>query len=145
MSNFLTPRVHVLAVTPFDSDLQALSRIFSHTAWDLSTAKNVSGALETMRITPVPIVLTATTLPDGSWRDVLAASSKQIHSPLVVVSSSAADDLLWAEALNLGAYDVLAKPFRPDEVFRVIGLAWRHWADTQRARPPVRAMHCAAR
>ena len=31
------------------------------------------------------------------------------------------------EALNLGAYDVLAKPFHPKEVMHTVGSAWRNW------------------
>lgn len=38
-----------------------------------------------------------------------------------------ADDSLWAEALNVGAYDVLAKPLDRTEVTRVLSLAWLHW------------------
>jgi FixJ family two-component response regulator len=53
------------------------------------------------------------------------------------VTSRLADEYLWAEALNLGAYDVLAKPFDTSEVMRVVASAWRHWTDAQR-RIPVR-------
>jgi DNA-binding response OmpR family regulator len=31
--------------------------------------------------------------------------------------------------LNLGGYDVLAKPFAAREVLRVVALAWRCWND----------------
>jgi DNA-binding response OmpR family regulator len=48
----------------------------------------------------------------------------------LIVTSDLADDRLWAEALNLGAYDVLAKPFRAAEVFRTVSLAWRQWKDS---------------
>ena len=47
--------------------------------------------------------------------------------PYLVVTSRLADDYLWAEALNLGAYDVLPKPFETAEVERVLGSAWLHW------------------
>jgi DNA-binding NtrC family response regulator len=144
MSNTNTSRVHVLAITPVDSDVQALARIFSHTAWDFSSATNLSDALATMHDAPAPVVLTETNLPDANWKDVLSAMSTQPNPPYIVVASSAADDLLWAEALNLGAYDVIAKPFRPHEVFRVVGLAWRHWIDVHRARPAAKATAAAA-
>ncbi len=49
--------------------------------------------------------------------------------PLLIVTSRLADEYLWAEALNLGAWDVLAKPFDREEVSRVLGFAWRHWQD----------------
>jgi len=39
------------------------------------------------------------------------------------VVSRLADERLWAEALNPGAYDMLLTPFEAEEVFRVIG--WR--------------------
>ncbi len=48
-------------------------------------------------------------------------------TPLLIVTSRLADDSLWAEALNLGAYDVLAKPFDATEVARVVSMAWQHW------------------
>ena len=47
----------------------------------------------------------------------------------LIVTSRLADEYLWAEALNLGAYDMLAKPFDASEVVRVLGSAWRHWTD----------------
>jgi DNA-binding response OmpR family regulator len=46
-----------------------------------------------------------------------------------MVTSRLADERLWAEALNLGAYDVLAKPFDGREVIRILSLAWQHWQD----------------
>ena len=43
--------------------------------------------------------------------------------PLLIVTSGLADARLWAEALNLGTYDVLAKPFDATEVIRIVRLA----------------------
>jgi FixJ family two-component response regulator len=43
---------------------------------------------------------------------------------MLIVTSRLADEHLWAEALNLGAYDVLAKPFDQEEVIRVLSSAW---------------------
>jgi len=40
--------------------------------------------------------------------------------PLLIVTSRHADEYLWAEALNLGAYDVVAKPFDSHELSRVV-------------------------
>jgi hypothetical protein len=50
------------------------------------------------------------------------------------------DDRLWAEALNLGAYEVLVQPFDPEEVTRVVFSAWRNWELRLRtAAPEIRA------
>jgi DNA-binding response OmpR family regulator len=50
-------------------------------------------------------------------------------SPLLIVSSRLADERLWAEALNLGAWDVLAKPFVAEETIRIVSVARQHWRD----------------
>jgi len=47
----------------------------------------------------------------------------------MIVTSDHAESSLWADVLNLGAYDVLAKPFDKSEVIRVISLAWLEWRD----------------
>jgi DNA-binding response OmpR family regulator len=43
------------------------------------------------------------------------------------VTSRTADECLWAEVLNLGGYDVLAKPFNSNEFIQVVSTAWRRW------------------
>jgi len=48
-----------------------------------------------------------------------------------MVASRFADERFWAEALNLGAYDVLAKPFDAEEVNRTLTSAWMRWRTPQ--------------
>lgn len=68
-------------------------------------------------------VLTEANLPDGTWKDILAVSEHFGTANATVVTDVAADDRFWAEALNLGAYDVLAQPFDTREVQRILTLA----------------------
>jgi len=63
--------------------------------------------------------------------DVLEQLRLLPDPPFVVVTSRLADERLWAEALNRGAYDVLAKPFDGTEVIRTISSAWLHWCENQ--------------
>lgn len=60
-------------------------------------------------------------LTDGSWRDLLNELATMPNPPKLIVTSRLADEQLWAEVLNLGGYDVLAKPFESEEVVRVVG------------------------
>jgi len=48
-----------------------------------------------------------------------------------VVTSRLADETLWAEALNLGAFDVLAGSANQKEVFHTLSSAWRSWKERQ--------------
>jgi DNA-binding response OmpR family regulator len=66
-------------------------------------------------------------LSPDSWKDVLEQVTILPDPPSLIVTSRFADERLWAEALNLGAYDVLAKPFDRTEAMRVVGGAWRAW------------------
>jgi DNA-binding response OmpR family regulator len=54
-----------------------------------------------------------------------------VNPPDLIVASRLADEYLWAEVLNLGGYDVLAKPFNAEEVRRVVGLACEHHQERQ--------------
>jgi FixJ family two-component response regulator len=51
----------------------------------------------------------------------------------VIVTSRLGDDHLWAEVLNLGGYDVLAKPLDGSELFRALSSAWRNWCGAEQA------------
>jgi DNA-binding NtrC family response regulator len=126
-------RVHVLAVSSIESDHTSLSHIFGHTAWTFDSARSVKEAMEKLTHETSPVVLCDETLPDGSWKDMHAFCQTRPNPSYLIVSSHYADDRLWAEVLNLGAYDVLAKPFHSKEVFRVIGLAWRHWTNSRKS------------
>lgn len=127
-------RVRVLAVSPHEQDHRVLSSIFSHTAWDMEYATCCKTAIERLNKNSVPVVLCEATLPDGSWTDILKITREMKAPSYVIVTSQQADDRLWAEVLNIGAYDVLAKPFVEPEVYRIIGLAWRHWMDKRRVQ-----------
>ena len=126
--------VVVLSIGPTEEDHTALKRILSRpestpstaTRWAIYRAFCLESALRVLRENPVAIVLSERDLVPGTWKDVLAETSNLSDPPLLIVSSRLADEYLWAEALNLGAYDVLAKPFDADEVTRLFRLAWFH-------------------
>jgi DNA-binding NtrC family response regulator len=126
-------RVQVLAVSPFENDHTTLAHIFGHTAWAFRSARSIQEASLKLLAQPTPVLLCEQKLPDGSWKDLLNLTQSLPNPSYLIVTSQDADDRLWAEVLNFGAYDVLAKPFNSQEVFRAIGLAWRHWMDCRKS------------
>jgi DNA-binding response OmpR family regulator len=80
----------------------------------------------------LPVILTERDLPPFSWKDVLNSVSHLINPPRLIVASENPDARLWGEVLNLGAYDVLSKPFDSRELFQVISAAWRDWNQKER-------------
>ena len=101
-----------------------LHSLFREQGWRLYGADSLRSGLTLLRRRAASVVITEKNLPTGSWRDVLEATRLVSRPPLVVVSSIHADDYLWAEALNLGAYDVLSKPIERTEAIRVFNGAW---------------------
>jgi len=80
----------------------------------------------------VPLIFCERDLPDGNWRDILSHLAELTDAPALVVTSKFADEYLWSEVLNLGGFDVLAKPFRELEVKHVVAGALRQQAPAQR-------------
>ena len=66
------------------------------------------------------VILTEAELPDGKWLDVLDLAREVAHGVEVIVTDPQADARFWAEALNLGAYDLLTQPFYEPEVRRIL-------------------------
>ncbi len=120
--------VRVLLVSPFDEDHRLFARMLDQAKWETQTAKTLAQAKRLLEEEPVHVVVCERDLPDGTWREMLSTITSMRKAPKLIVASRLADTFLWAEALNLGAYDVLAKPFDPKEVLHVVGYAWLHWS-----------------
>lgn len=114
---------HVFLETVFD---RSESSVSVKSKWAIHPARTLQSALPVLRNNRIPIVVSERDLFPGSWKDVLAAISTLPDPPLLIVTSRLADEYLWSEVLNLGAYDVLAKPFHAEEVIRVLSSAWFH-------------------
>ena len=115
-----------LVVSPCRGDLLSLRGTLPSN-WTLYVARDAAEAKQVLRQTSVPVILCESELPDGNWKDLLAAAAGIQSPPLLIVTSRLADEYLWAEVLNLGGYDVLAKPFNSVEFIQVMSMAWRRW------------------
>lgn len=111
--------IRVLSVSKDASDHVTLRRILSGLPWSVSAAANCRQAVRELSREKISIIFCESLLEDGTWKSVLGHIRGGAHPPLLVVTSRVADEHLWAEVLNLGGYDVLAKPFSPEEVRHV--------------------------
>ena len=127
--------VPVLSISPMEEDHFFLQNIFndlhgtldpSHT-FKVNACTTLASGLLALRKRQFEVVVCERDLLPGSWKDVLEQVTILPDPPSLIVTSRLADERLWAEALNLGAYDVLAKPFDRSDAMRVVGAAWRAW------------------
>jgi DNA-binding NtrC family response regulator len=130
------PRFTVLSVSPIPEDhaflrqsLFGSSIEFLDSQWSLSANSTLAEGLQASCEQRVGVVVCESDLAPGTWRDMLEHLQHLPEAPLLIVTTRLADDNLWAEALNLGAYDVLAKPFDAEELLRVVNSARLQWQE----------------
>jgi len=127
-------RSRLMAVLPAREDRTALERIIGPCRWELQWTRTCREAIDAFRRTSPPIVICDRDLPDGDWRQLWDILAREPKPPIFIVTSRLADEALWAEVLNVGAYDLLLKPFRAEEVIRMVHVAVAHI-------PPARPNH----
>ena len=125
------PATTILSVSYLVEDHVYLRRLCERARWETREAYSCREAVAAIAKQPPDVVLCEASLPDGSWKDLLEDFSRRLNPPYLIVTSQVADEYLWAEVLNLGGYDVLAKPFDPEQVCRVVELACEHHQERQ--------------
>ncbi len=105
-----------LFISPCAEDHRLLREICWQQDWTLFSAKTFAAAVQMLERRNVPVIILERNLSHGTWQDALAFFQHSDAPPLVIVVSRMADERLWGEVVNLGGYDVLAAPFRYQEV-----------------------------
>lgn len=137
--------VSALVVGVQAPDLSKLMAIFRTNGWELACVRTRAEARAYLKLTPMRVVIAESELPDDGWREMLEDLRQNPEPPVLVVTARLADEALWAEVINMGGYDVLAKPLDTEEVSRVIGAALRHFENERHAgRAPAKPVIMSA-
>jgi DNA-binding response OmpR family regulator len=118
----------ILSISATPEDHDALRCVLHDPGWRITQAFSCQQAIACLCRDRVGVIVCDCHLPDGTWRDILSYIAELIEPSAVIVTSSAADTYLRAEVRALGGYEVLSKPFLPEEVRRVIIAAWQNKA-----------------
>jgi len=129
----------IVVITAVPEDCITLCDILGHLERDVVSFTTLREAAAVLG--RASVVLCDAELPDGGWRDVMRSLGTMGDPPLLIVTARLADNRLWAEVLNEGGHDVLAKPFRPTEVLQSITSSCR-WQELDFVYGLDRA-HCA--
>jgi len=113
-------RSRILFISGRQEDARCLSQMLHRLPMVIRHVETVQQARTRLQLEEYAVILTEAALPDGGWLDVLRLSRECPQELEVVVTDPQADSRLWAEALNLGAYDLLAQPFYEPEVRRIL-------------------------
>jgi len=119
--------VSALLVGDYENDRLLLRDVFRKPGWRLFEARDGRRALRCLERNRVQVVIAESAGNSWSWKSLLQDLRRMQQPPQLLVTSRGADDSLWAEVLNFGAYDLLAQPLVRDEVERVVASAHRHF------------------
>ena len=122
--------VKLVVITQNQEDSEALLRIADVYGWRISIVDSLDAAIAVLSEYPTPLVICDRDLPGEAWRDVLAKITALPQAVCVLLASSVVDDYLWRQVIRHHGYDVVDKPFQPEELRRAIVFAWswRGWA-----------------
>jgi DNA-binding NtrC family response regulator len=113
----------VLFISPSAVDAKTLSQMLGSIAIRCEHVETLKRARRKLEAEAFGVVLTEARLPDGTWADVVRLVGQAERGSAVVVTDNLGDARLWLDSLDLGAYDVLAKPFCGGEVQRILANA----------------------
>lgn len=116
-----------LLVGIYENDRLLVRDVFDRTGWQLVEAWDRVSGLRSLMHNKIQVVIAGKDLPNWPWKRVLDDLHLLAPAPQLIVTSTNADDYLWAEALNIGAFDVLHQPFHREEVERVVAAARRRF------------------
>lgn len=85
------------------------------------TCRDASGLLA--EATLPHLIFTDTTLPDGTWADVLTIAAKALQPVNVIVVARLAEMRLYSEVIQKGAFDFIAPPFLGTDLLHVVHCA----------------------
>jgi DNA-binding NtrC family response regulator len=127
----------VLVVDDEEVVRRSYLRILANAPFDVCAAWDGMQALKAMESEPFDVVLLDLRMPGMDGIEVLKAIKARWPESEVVVITGYPSIGTAKEAVNLGAYDYLAKPVGPAEVLDAASAAARHkkWALRREARP----------
>jgi DNA-binding NtrC family response regulator len=125
------PKARLLSISDNPADHKGLKSMIDNKLWQLTTANTCRTGIRRIE-KGVEAVFCESSLPDGTWKDILDRIAFQVTQPKLVVTSRLADAYLWSEVINLGGFDVLAKPLVENEVQQVLSAIVRFRYSSER-------------
>jgi DNA-binding NtrC family response regulator len=113
-------RSRILFVSGHRDDARQITQMLHALPVAIDHAGSLQHARAQLWLDEYDVILTEASLPDGTWRDALRLARECPQDLEVIVTDPHADARLWAEALNVGAYDLIAQPFYEPEVRRIL-------------------------
>jgi two-component system response regulator PilR (NtrC family) len=122
VTSIAPPAVKLLVVDDEPGLRQMLEILFRREGYSVVSAPGCRTAFEAIGLSPqpFPVVLTDLAMPDGSGLDVLAAAKRRDSTTEVILITAHSSVENAIEAMRIGAYDFVTKPFVPLELTALV-------------------------
>jgi DNA-binding NtrC family response regulator len=129
------PRPHILVVDDKENMRLLLQKILDQW-YDVTAAADVPEAITALQGSAFDLVLTDIRMPDADGFELVRMIKQHWPTIEVVVMTAFASIESAVEAIRLGAYDYIQKPFDPDEISLVLARALEGKRSRQSRQPP---------
>jgi DNA-binding NtrC family response regulator len=99
---------------------ESCKRILEEEGYEVETALSGKEAFEKMKTNPFDIVITDLKMPGIDGMEVLSTFRKEYPDSIIIMITGFSTVETAVEAMKLGAFDYIPKPFTPDEVSIVV-------------------------
>jgi DNA-binding NtrC family response regulator len=114
------PKAKVLVVDDEEIVLKSCRRILEGEGHQVFTALSGKKAFEILASQPIDIVITDIKMPEMDGMELLERMKKEYPDVLVIMITGYSTVQSAVQAMKLGAFDYIPKPFTPDEVTVVV-------------------------
>ena len=111
------PEKRLLVIDDEENMQHMLSKLLGKTGYIVETASNGHEGLKRIQSTDFDFILCDIKMPNMSGMDFLKAARDKIRATTVIMMSAYGTIDTAIEAMKLGAYDYISKPFKTDEVY----------------------------
>jgi len=114
------PNPRILVVDDEMIVCESCKRILEEEEYEVDTALSGKEALEKMKENPYDIVITDLKMPEIDGMEVLRTFRREYPDAIVIMITGFSTVETAVEAMKLGAFDYIPKPFTPDEVSIIV-------------------------
>lgn len=115
--------ISILVVSSETTNSYSPKNILNREGWQTISASTVGECEEVFANQNIDLVFCDRVLADGTYRDILAMTRSKSLRVRLVVTSRLADWDEYLEALDNGAFDLIASPSQTADIVRVINQA----------------------
>ena len=114
--NQVEDQFSVLVIDDEENMRHMLAHIIGRAGYTIETAGDGEEGLQKLKHTPFTVVLCDIKMPVMDGMSFLRASNELSIAPTIVMMSAYGTIDMAVEAMKMGAYDFISKPFKSDEI-----------------------------